>query len=71
MTFLTNEDFNEKARNLELESCFIEVEAKKILLNKLKEMADATLKDFEYNGNDYAMFCSMMGQVAKVILSTT
>lgn len=65
---MTDEEYKNR---LELESCFIEVEAKKILLNKLKEMANATPKDFEYNGNDYAMFCSMMGQVAKVILSTT
>lgn len=68
---MTDEEYKANMQKFEIERNFMERETKKILLNKLKEMAEATPKDFEYNGNDYAMFCSMMGQVAKVILSTT
>ena len=65
---MTDEEYKNR---LELERSFMERETKKILFTKLKEMAEVTPDDFEYGCNDYAMTCSVMAEIAKVILGTT
>ncbi len=65
---MTDEEYKNR---LELERSFMEIEIKKILFTKLKEMAALTPDDFEYSCNDYAITCSAMGEIAKVILGIT
>ena len=62
---MTDEEYK---NHFKIERSFMEMETKKILFIKLKEMAEATPEDFEYSRNDYALFCSIMGNIAKTIL---
>lgn len=45
----------------------MEDEVKEILLDKLKEMSEVTYDGYE-GMQDYAILCSAMGDIAKVIL---
>lgn len=48
----------------------LEKEVKNILLYKLKEMSEIKFEDCAYNcgNNEYAVTCSAMGEIAKIIL---
>ena len=47
-----------------------EVYTKRILLEKLEEMSEIKFEDCAYNcgNNEYAVTCSAMGEIAKIIL---
>ena len=51
----------------------MEIETKKILFTKLKEMSEIKFEDCAYNcgNNEYAVTCSAMGEIAKIILDIT
>lgn len=48
----------------------LETEVKNILLEKLKEMAEVKPDDYAYScgSNEYAVTCSAMSDMAKIIL---
>ena len=46
----------------------MENEAKQILLDKLKEMAKIECRDCD-DGNEYALICSAMSDIARVIIN--
>ena len=60
-------------KNLKLNAVSVKQKTKRILFDKLKEMSEIKFEDCAYNcgNNEYAITCSAMGEIAKIILDIT
>ena len=70
---MTDEEYKANMQKFEIERCKREAETKRILFDKLKEMSEIKFEDCAYNcgNNEYAITCSAMGEIAKIILDIT
>ena len=63
---MTDEEYKNR---LEIERSFMEIETKKILFTKLKEMSEIKFDDCA--DNEYHEICKAMNEIAKTILGIT